>query len=35
MNDTGFPSTRELLVGLVFASPLLAVLILLLDFMAG
>jgi hypothetical protein len=30
--DTGFPSTREKLIGLAFASPHLAVLVLLLDF---
>ncbi len=31
MNDTEFPSTRELLVGLALASPLLLILALIVE----
>ena len=34
MNDTGFPTTREMLIGLGL-SPLLLVLVLVLDLVAG
>jgi hypothetical protein len=35
MNDTRFPTTREMLIGLGLASPLLLVLALILDLIAG
>ena len=35
MNDTQFPSIRELLIGLGLATPLLAVLAFMLEIVAG
>jgi hypothetical protein len=35
MNDTGLPTTREMLIGLGLALPLLLVLALILDLIAG
>ena len=35
MNDAGFPSTRELLIGLALASPLLLVLAFVVDLITG
>jgi hypothetical protein len=35
MNDTGFPSIREMLIGLGLASPLLLVLALIMELIAG
>jgi hypothetical protein len=35
MNDSGFPSTRELLIGLALTSPLLLVLAFVVDLITG
>jgi hypothetical protein len=35
MNDTGFPSIREMLIGLALSSPLVLVLLLIVEMIVG